>query len=501
MQLSRPADDTAATQRLVVRNTLYLSVSQVLAMPLSILTTAIAAHYLGAEAFGYAYLATAICGFGFLAVGWGHENVLPAIIARDHSVAGTALASSLAWRAVMSVVVYVILAAACYLFDYPAELQWALGLTALLITLTLFVAACKDTIRGLERTDIPAYVHFGQQLLAAVLVLAVMVLGGKLRAALLAHCAAAVIVLAAILPTLRPAGVGALSVRWTVVKALFNDGTPFVVFSVAMALQPNIDALFLSKMAPVEVMGWYAASRRLVGALLLPATTLIGALYPTLCRLFANDEASFARTANGALRSVALLAAPVALGCALFPEIGVALFSRKSFRPAEDNLRIMSLLVALVYFSMPLGTAILAAGKQRAWSLVQFLCVVVSVVLDPLLVPWFQHRTGNGGLGLCVASVVSEAVMIGFGIALVPKGIFDRKLTRLLFLTALAGAGMVVAAQIFNPLGPVIAAPLSIACYALGLWLTGAVDKGQVTALVSAVVGRSPQLAPAPSNS
>jgi O-antigen/teichoic acid export membrane protein len=150
---------------------------------------------------------------------------------------------------------------------------------------------------------------------------------------------------------------------------------------------------------------------------------------------------------------------------------------------------------------MPLGTAILAAGKQRAWSLVQFLCVVVSVVLDPLLVPWFQHRTGNGGLGLCVASVVSEAVMIGFGIALVPKGIFDRKLTRLLFLTALAGAGMVVAAQIFNPLGPVIAALLSIACYALGLWLTGAVDKGQVTALVSAVVGRSPQFAPAPSNS
>src|SRR5262249_36019192 len=160
MQVSRSADDTAATQRLVVRNTLYLTVSQVLAMPLSILTTAIAAHYLGAAAFGYAYLATAICGFGFLAVGWGHESVLPAMIARDRSVAGTALASSLAWRAVTSVIVYGVLAIGCSLLDYPAELQWALGLTALLIALTMFVAACKDTIRGLERTDIPAYVHF-----------------------------------------------------------------------------------------------------------------------------------------------------------------------------------------------------------------------------------------------------------------------------------------------------------------------------------------------------
>jgi O-antigen/teichoic acid export membrane protein len=258
MQVSPNAPDAAsgAARRLVLRNTLYLTVSQVLTVPLAVFSNAVAAHYLGPEVFGYAYLAGTLCGFGFLAVGWGHEAVLPAVISRDHSLAGTMLASSLAWRAGVATIVYIVLAFGCYLLNYTAELQWALGLTCLLMTLTFFVAACKDTIRGLERTDLPAYVHVGQQLLATLLVVIVLVLGGKLRAALLAQSLAGAVVLLALWPTLSPVGVGRLSVRWTAIKTLFSGGTPFVVYGLAMALQPNIDAVFLSKLAPAEVMGW-----------------------------------------------------------------------------------------------------------------------------------------------------------------------------------------------------------------------------------------------------
>jgi O-antigen/teichoic acid export membrane protein len=87
-----------ATRRLVARNTIYLSLSQVLAMPVSVLGNAVAAHYLGAEAFGYAYFATMLCTFGFLAVGWGHDAVLPAVVARDNRTAGLMLGSSISGR-------------------------------------------------------------------------------------------------------------------------------------------------------------------------------------------------------------------------------------------------------------------------------------------------------------------------------------------------------------------------------------------------------------------
>jgi hypothetical protein len=127
--------------------------------------------------------------------------------------------------------------------------------------------------------------------------------------------------------------------------------------------------------------------------------------------------------------------------------------------------------------------------------------VAASFVLDPILVPIFQRQTGNGGLGLCVASVISEAVMIGCGVWLAPKGVFDGKLMRVVAFTLVSGVGMIAIAQLVKPLGPFVAAPLSLAAYAAGLWLMGVVDKAQLTAIVSAVLRKPAVLAPAVSNS
>jgi O-antigen/teichoic acid export membrane protein len=476
---------------IVLRNTLYLTISQVLAVPLSIVTNALAAHYLGPEAFGYAYLAGTLCAFGFLLVGWGHEAVLPATVAKDHSLSGVMLGSSMVWRVATSVLVYGVLAGWCYLLRYPAEVQWALALTTLLSVGNTLVAGCKDTIRGLERTDIPSYAHLGQHLLGTVLVAIVLALGGRLRAALLAQAVAAAVVLVAIWRTLKPIGVTRLSVDWRAVRQLFAAGTPFMALGLAMALQPNIDAVFLSKLAPAEVMGWYAVSRRLIGALLLPATALIGALYPTLCRLHATDEGEFRRASSNSFQTVTFIVVPIALSCAMFADIGVALFSRELFHPAEDNLRVSAAFLALMYFSLPLGTCIMAAGRQRAWSVVQCLCVLVSLVLDPLLIPIFQSRYGNGGLGLSVASVLSEALMIACGVWLAPSGLFDRKFARQLGTAAVAGGALVVTALAARPLSSYLAAPLALTAYAAVLWGIGGINRTQLAVLRAALRGRA----------
>jgi O-antigen/teichoic acid export membrane protein len=241
-------------------------------------------------------------------------------------------------------------------------------------------------------------------------------------------------------------------------------------------------------------MGWFAVSRRLIGQLLFPASALLSALYPTLCRLYTSDLPAFIRTTRGALASVALLVVPVALGCLLYPEIGISIFSRKSFGPAEDNLRISSLFIFLVYFTMPLGICILAAGKQRAWSIVQSLCIVVSLVLDPILVPWFQTRNKNGGLGLSLAGVLSEVLVVACGIALAPRGIFDRRFARLLALALISGAAMTLVAYALRSINSFIAAPIALCAYGVALVLTGAVEKQQIQAaraLVSRKLSRS----------
>jgi O-antigen/teichoic acid export membrane protein len=420
--------------------------------------------------------------------------VLPALVAPDHSLAGTLLGSSLAWRAAIGLLIYPILAAACYLLGYTAEFQWALGLAFVGSVLTSFVAACKDTIRGFERADIPAYVHVGQQLLWAAIVSPVLILGGRLRAVLVVAIVTLVIVLVWILGTLRSVGVGKLAVSRSALGSLFRGGTPFVFLALAMTLQPLIDAAYLSRLGSVEAVGWYAVARKLIGLLLFPASALIGALYPTLCRLWVDDRDDFMRVTRGSLHSVALVVMPVALGCFLFPDLGIAIFSRKSYGPAADDLRILSVFLFLVYFTMPVGTCVLAAGRQRAWSVVQSLCVAVSIVLDPLLTPWFQRHYANGGLGPSVASVVSELIVVGAGLWFMPRSVFDARLCRTLLFTAVCGLAMAGVAWLLRGVTPFAAAPAAVTAYGVGLWLTGEIDRthvAKITGFVSRKLARA----------
>ncbi len=466
--------------RLVVRNTIYLTASQALTIPLAVLMNSLTERYLGDAAFGLIYLASTYASFGFLVVNWGHEGALPALISRDRTASGVLIGSSFAWRAVSSVFVYVLFALGChYLGHYDSNLQWALGLTFAINLFTSMVAACKDTIRGFERTDIPAITHVGQQLLTAAVIVPVLVFGGGVRATLAVQVPICLLALYLIGRTLYPVGVSKLTVTRDALRALFIGGSPFVFFNLAMQLQPSIDAWVLSKHAPDEVMGWFAVSRRLIGVLLFPATALIGALYPTLCRLYTEEPEGYAKVARGAFQGVALIAVPIALGCGLYPELGLSIFSRHSL-PAANNLRILSLFLFLVYFSMPLGTCILAAGKQRAWSIVQFLCVLFSAVLDPLLVPWFQGHYRNGGLGLCVAAVASELFVVGCGIALTPRGVFERRLIRSLALAAMSGGVMAGVAYVSRSITPWVAAPLALVSYGVALWSSGGIEREQM---------------------
>jgi O-antigen/teichoic acid export membrane protein len=256
-----------------------------------------------------------------------------------------------------------------------------------------------------------------------------------------------------------------------------------------MVLLPNVNATFLSKLAPPEVTGWYGVSQRLIGLLIFPASALIGALYPTLCRLHVEDKNEFARVSRNSLYGTALLAVPAAVGCGMFPELGVAIFDRAKFAGAVDHLRVMSVFVFLVYFSMPLGTCILASNRQRAWAIVQGLCVIVSLCGNPFLIPYFQTLTGNGAIGTCITLVVSEALVVGCGLALAPRGIFNRELNKSFALAALSGAAMAIVAWLTKPISLFLAVPAALLTYGVAAWLSGALQQATID-MVKEIVAR-----------
>ncbi len=483
---------TSATGRkpgAVLRNTLILVGGQLLGVPLSIVMSAAMGRYLGATDFGYLYLTGSLTGFGFLLVEWGHGGVIAAAVARDHACAGRMLGTTLLWRALATIVVAAGLSVLSLILGYTREFQVLLLIVVAQQCLTTLRNAGQDLARGFERLDVSAYAQFGFQLLAVLLVIPTLLLGGKLKAVLFAQLAVAAIVAAIVYRALRSINRQAIRFDRPAFNELFTQGASFMLFGFVMALQPNIDAIFLSKLTSAKELGWQAAAQRLMGLINMPASALGAALYPTLARLYTENREEYKSTVTRALQGTGLLAIPATLGCAIYREVGVQLYGDHSFKPIEQNLLVLSSLVFLLYFSMPVTVSILAAGRHRPFAIVQSLCIVSSAVLDPLLIPWFQKRYDNGGLGVCVAGAVSEiAVLIG-AMFLIPKGVVNLKLAKSVAKGIVSGGAMAGAAYLLRGLSPYIAAPIAVAAYFGCLWLIGGVEPEHVEA-VKGIIAR-----------
>lgn len=464
----------------VLKNTLILVGAQLLGTPLTIVMNAFMGRYLGASGLGDVYLAGTLMAFGFLFVEWGHSGVLPAAVAQDRSRAGLLLGSSIGWRLGASVVVSALLLLGCRLLGYTLQFQLVLAIVAIQWVLIVVSNACQEVVRGFERTDVSALGKLGSQVLSLVLVLPTLLLGGGLVPVMIVQAITQLIILALVWRATLRAGDLKVQFSWQEAKGLVSRGHSFLVFGFALTLQGNVDAVFLSKLTNPDVVGWHAAAQRLSGTLTIPATALVAALYPTLSRLLVEDMDAFRRTANRAVRGTAVLAIPLAVCCGVYREVGIALYGKENFGPAADSLIILSGLLFLVYFSMPLGTTLVAAGKQRAWAIAQACCVVVSFVLNPLLIPWFQTNYQNGGLGVCIGQVTSEIFMVTIALVMTPKGVLDRGLAITVGKAVLAGSVMALIAYFLRWLTPFIAAPIVVLCYFFTLWAVGGIDKAQL---------------------
>jgi len=477
------------SRRLVARNTLIMMAAQALGVPLQIVVNAVMARTVGPGEYGIFYVLTTFASLAFMIVDWGQNGILPAKIATDRPNASRYLGSALAWKVCASIVATALLA---LIFEFQEK---NLPLVALLLVclgqaLTLISRTCADVVRGFERVRVAAYTQVGGQFLIALFAIPVLYAFGTLNSYLIAAAAAGTIVLFAVWRGLRTVGINKLSADLSTVKQLIRDGNAFLVLNLILLLQPAIDAHYMSMLASKEAIGWHAAAVKLIGPLVLPASALIGALYPTLCRLWSENVQEYMHTARGALRAGFVMTMPIALGCALFPDIGIRIFGGDTFGPAADNLRILAIYVFLLYVTMTLGTCLNAAGRQRAWTVVQFTCILIVVIADPILVTYFQQHYGNGALGVNITTAGTELLMLIAGIWLMPRGVLDRSILRSALLTLVAGVAMAGVAWLLKSFDSLWVAPVALAVYAATLYGVGGIDREQLQILTRRVAKR-----------
>jgi len=221
-------------------------------------------------------------------------------------------------------------------------------------------------------------------------------------------------------------------------------------------------------------VGWYGAAKSIMGTLLAPSLILGQAAFPRLSRA-ALDRAVFRKELAIAQRPMVWMGGLAGVGTWLFADVAIHLvYGHRSFGPAGIILSVFGLGLFLTFIDVLLGTALTALGRSTAFAVVKIGAVMLGTALELWLIPRFQARTGNGGLGVVVSLVVCEALIFTGLLLLMPRATVG--------LGILVDAGRALAAAVVTavslrllpPISPWVGIPLCVVLYtaataALGL--------------------------------
>ena len=349
---------------------------------------------------------------------------------------------------------------------------WALGYDAITCWYSvLFIAASLPfflaqgygmAFRARYRMGLDAWVSVTNKIALLVFALVALALGVGLPGVLLAQALAGFLALAIASQLYCRVTTGPLRYSHQIAREVLTGGTTFVTFGIVSNVQSYIDVVILSEFAPAEAIGWYGAAKNIMGTILAPALILGAASFPRLSRA-AADLDTFKVQARAALRPILWLGALAAIGTFLFADDAIAIvYGQQRFGPSGIILKVYAPAFFLLFTNVLFGNALFALHRTQPFAMVKVASVVVSTGLGLALIPIFQQHTGNGGIGVVAAFVVSEFVVFagaifllrregaGLGISVdVAKALGSAALTLLLFwwmppLPFLVGASVCV---------------------------------------------------------
>jgi O-antigen/teichoic acid export membrane protein len=395
---------------------------QVMITALAILFSSALGRTLGASDFGLYFLIVSFSGFAYVLVDWGQQFYVIGEVARQPERGSLVLGTVLVLRTAGAALVAVLFGFAARALGYDAITCWYF-VVFIVVSLPFFLAQAYGLVfRARDRMDLDARVSVVNKLALLGFALAALSVSRGLPGVLVAQALAGFLAFASATRLYCRVTSGPLRYSPQAARDVLVGGAAFVSFSALSNFQPYIDVVILSKFAPANVIGWYGAAKTILGTMLAPALILGTASFPRLARAAANGEA-FKAEVRAALRPMLWLGTLAAIGTFLFADDAIAIVYGQQFSASEIILKVYAPGFLLLFINTLFLYALFALGRAKAFSVVKIASVVVSTALGLVLIPIFQQRTGNGGIGVVAAFVASEFVVFGGAIFLLRQSL------------------------------------------------------------------------------
>ena len=398
----------STTGRKAFRNTVLLSVFEVVNPLLSLALVGTITRRLGAEGLGSYNL---VLSFFFIAHAFTSLGLSPLVtreIARQRSSAGRVFATASILGLPVSLLIGGGLFAAVRMGGYSPEIGYAALLASVALVPSIVYLHAESMFIAMERVDVMVVVAVLENVLRVVAGLLLLLNGFGVVALVgsFAGCRvlATIGMLAYIHRTCRP-------IRWEldrdVLRELIRSIPVFGGILLTSTLYQSVDVLLLSRLGNIEAVGFYTAAYRLMTIAMVVPKSFNTTIYPVLSRLFRESSQTFNRANSLSLRYLLLLLLPVAVSIDGTADALVPLLFGHSMAPAAGALRILIWTLVPYGIARVLASLLVASDRQRFDLAVNGIGLVTNVGLNIVLIPRY------GFIGCSWANLLSMLVFLG----------------------------------------------------------------------------------------
>jgi O-antigen/teichoic acid export membrane protein len=378
----------------------------------------------------------------------------------------------------------------------------ALGYSGQIVALTLLAvmaavpaslnAPFAFSFRGKDRMDIEVLANLvGKVVTLVATVIALRLGAGLAEVILMGGIGNISILLVGAIAALRLD----MAVKAPVMKALrelLRQGAPIAAFSLVTASQPFVEILMLSVFAGPAVVGWYGASRTIVGVVISPAMILLTATFPELSRASLSLP-DLRRMIDVTGRLLFIAAALAASALYLFADHMVAImYGQGRFEQTASILRASAIFLPLLFFVFLLASAMSAVGRNKAMAVISIVRIAVCVVLGWLLIDYWQQRFGNGAIALVIIAGVAEIPAMIACLTLLPRGAVGSTTALNGIRACITSLCTVVPLSMLQPLGLLYLTPLFVLLFAVTAMVTRLVLPSDLRLAMEVVRSRVP---------
>ena len=442
--------------RPVGRNVTVMAFGQLITWTMTLLWTLVVPRSLGPNGLGTIMAAWSITGIFGVVLGLGTRNYLVRESVVEPEAASGLVGTALVMRVLLSPV---IIGAA---FVYGQIVGWghdAKTVLYLAAAATIFVQIAEPlqaAFQSLEEMQYLAYSDVisksGQGLVGIVVVL----LGTGIIG--VTACWAVMTGLVVLLDLWWLRGRLRIDPRTNVQRMLTmaRASLPYWAFGLFFMVYLWIDFVMLSLLTSNKVVGWYAVPTRLFQTLMFVPVVIATAWLPRFVRAFEESPEQLGREARSPTELVLLLSLPIASLTVLASHPLIHLLYGHQYAHSVPVMVGLGLCIPAMYLNIMLAQILIAMNRQAVWTWVMAGSVVINPLFNLALIPWTQHRYGNGAIGASVSLLLTEVVCIGAGYVLIGRLVFDLETARRTVLgLGIAGAMWVVGYWV-DAMGPAI---------------------------------------------